>query len=72
VGLLIGVACLVVGAYCFVNTRRHSAYVNGLPPSVGNRQIKRRQRIDLWISVGLLTLGVWHLVRYFAQSHLGL
>jgi hypothetical protein len=63
--LVVGVVWLAVGGYLIVSGRRWRGYVNSLPPTKGNKSIRREQNAFRLFGVGAVAVGVWHIVGYF-------
>ena len=52
---------VAVGIYGMVTFRKQRTYVDALPSSRGNREIKQRHSRMLFFSVGATTLGLIYL-----------
>ena len=48
-----------VGAHGVITFFRYRRYVNTLPPTTGNRQIRRQQVIWLVVGLAMMTFGAW-------------
>lgn len=58
--ILSAVICLFVGTYALYVTKKHWSYVSQLPDSVGNRKIKRQQRMFLVVGLLFLLAAAWN------------
>lgn len=58
--LLSALICLSVGAFVLQGTRKHWSYVSQLPDSVGNRKIRRQQRIVVIVALLFLVGAAWN------------
>jgi hypothetical protein len=66
--LLAATIYLSVGTYVLYVTRKHRSYVSQLRDSVGNRKIKRQQRILLVVGLLFLLGAAWNVWRFVASK----
>jgi hypothetical protein len=59
--LLMTVAWFAAAAFNVFTFFRHRRYIASLPPSAGNRKMKRQHRIFLVVGLAMLALGAWNL-----------
>ncbi len=62
--LFAALICLSVGAMGLYGVGKHWNYVSQLPDSVGNRKIKRQQKMFLIVGFLLLGCAAWNLWRF--------
>ena len=59
-GVFVAVAWFGAGIFGVVTALRHRAYVNSLPPTPGNLQIRRENRTWLIAGAAMIAIGVWN------------
>ena len=63
--LVAAVTLLGIGVYSIVSVFRHHSYVQSLPRSPGNQQLRQRHYRFAITGACELALGLWFLWRYF-------
>jgi uncharacterized membrane protein HdeD (DUF308 family) len=56
---VVGVAWIIAGGYLLASAFRHRQYVQSLPPSHGNQEIRRHHVTFTVSGVAALALGMW-------------
>ena len=61
--ILVAMAWFGAGGFAVVTALRHRTYVESLPPSPGNSNIKRENTTWLVVGVVMIVIGAWHTYR---------